>query len=107
MEQESTIMFESVENQPAEKRSSNAAVMVGATVIVIVLAVALYLIVNLRGRVIALEAAATQQSEETKVIVDKLHLTNKNIEEGMESLGSKVGRREKKREWRPRGSKPG
>jgi len=91
MEQESTIMFESVENQPAEKRSSNAAVMVGATVIVIVLAVALYLIVNLRGRVIALEAAATQQSEETKVIVDKLHLTNKNIEEGMESLGSKVG----------------
>src|SRR5208282_5581915 len=91
MEQESTIMFESVENQPAEKRSSNAAVMVGATVIVIVLAVALYLIVNLRGRVTALEAAATQQSEETKVIVDKLHLTNKNIEEGMESLGSKVG----------------
>lgn len=91
MEQESPIMFESAENQPAEKRSSNAAVVVGATVIAIVLAVALYLIVNLRGRVTALEAAATQQSEETKVIVDKLHLTSKNMEEGMEALGTKVG----------------
>jgi hypothetical protein len=84
-------MPESVEIRPAETRSSNTAVVVGATVIVILLAAALYLIVNLRGRVTALEAAATQQSAETKVIEDKLHLTNKNIEEGMEALGSKVG----------------
>ena len=51
-------MPESVESRPAENRSSNTALVVGATVIVILLAVALYLIVNLRGRVIALEAAA-------------------------------------------------
>jgi len=58
---------------------------------VLLLAAALYLIVNLRGRVTALEAAATQQSAETKVIEDKLHLTNKNVEAGMAALGSKVG----------------
>jgi chromosome segregation ATPase len=53
--------------------------------------VALYLIVDLRGRVRLLEAGAERQSAETKVIEDKLHLTNKNIEAGMEALGSKVG----------------
>ena len=84
-------MPESVENRPAENRSSNTALVVGATVIVILLAVALYLIVSLRGRVTALEAEATQQSAETKVIEEKVHLTNKNVEEGMEALGSKVG----------------
>ena len=84
-------MPESVESRPAENRSSKTALAVGAAVIVILLAVALYLIVNLRGRVVALEAAATQQSAETKVIEEKVHLTNKNVEEGMEALGSKVG----------------
>ena len=39
-------------------------------------AVALYLIVDLRGRVHSLEASAERQSAETKVIEDKLHLTN-------------------------------
>src|ERR1019366_3795215 len=84
-------MPETVEIQPAENRNSKAAVVAGAAVIVILLAVALYLIVNLRDRVSSLEAAAAQQSAETKVIQEKLHLTNKNMEEGMEALGSKVG----------------
>ena len=84
-------MPESVEIQPAENRNSKAAVVSGAAVIVILLAVALYLIVNLRDRVSSLEAAAAQQSAETKVIQEKLHLTNKSMEEGMEALGSKVG----------------
>jgi multidrug efflux pump subunit AcrA (membrane-fusion protein) len=91
IELESPIMPESVESRPAENRSSNAALVVGAAVIVILLAVALYLIVNLRGRVIALEAAATQQSAATKVIEEKVHLTSKSVEAGMEALGSKVG----------------
>jgi hypothetical protein len=91
IELESPIMPESVESRPAENRSSNTALVVGAAVIVILLAVALYLIVNLRGRVIALEAAAAQQSAETKVIEEKVHLTSKSVEEGMEALGSKVG----------------
>jgi hypothetical protein len=77
--------------QPVEKRTSATALIVGAVVVVILFAVALYLIFDLRGRVNTLEAGAERQSAETKVIEDKLHLTNKNIEAGMEALGSKVG----------------
>src|ERR1700687_1879532 len=84
-------MPEPVEIRPAENRSSPAALVAGAVVIAILFAVALYLIANLRGRVGSLEAAPTQQGAETKAIEDKLHLTNKNVEEGMQALGSKVG----------------
>jgi len=84
-------MPESMEMQPVEKRTSATALIVGAVVVVILFAVALYLIFDLRGRVNTLEASAERQSAETKVIEDKLHLTNKNIEAGMEALGSKVG----------------
>ena len=84
-------MPEDVENQPASNRSSNTAFVVGVVVVVILFAVAGYLIMNLRSRVTSLESAAQRQSEETKVVEEKLHLTNKSIEEGMESLGSKVG----------------
>lgn len=76
---------------PAEKRSSMAVPIAGAVIVVILFAVALYLIADLRGRVRTLEAGADRQNLETKVIEDKLHLTNKNIEAGMEALGSKVG----------------
>jgi chromosome segregation ATPase len=74
-----------------EKRTSTAALVAGGAVIVILFAAALYLIVDLRGRVSSLETRAERQAAETKVIEDKLHLTNKNIEAGMEALGSKVG----------------
>ena len=84
-------MPETEEIRPTENRSSQAALVAGAVVIAALLVVALYLIVNLRNRVTALEAATVQQGAETKVIEEKLHLTNKNIEEGMEALGSKVG----------------
>jgi hypothetical protein len=79
------------EIQPVEKRTSAAVLVVGAVVVVVLFAVALYLIYDLRGRVTSLETDAVRQSAETKVIEDKLHLTNKNIEAGMEALGSKVG----------------
>jgi hypothetical protein len=84
-------MPETVEIQPVEKRASTAVLTAGAVIVVLLFAVALYLIYDLRGRVHTLEAAAERQSAETKVIEDKLHLTNKNIEAGMEALGSKVG----------------
>jgi hypothetical protein len=84
-------MLETAEIQPVEKRPSTAALIVGAVVVALLFAVALYLIVDLRGRVSSLEAGSERQSAETKVIEDKLHLTNKNIEAGMEALGSKVG----------------
>ncbi len=84
-------MPETVEIQPVETRTSSAAIIAGAVVVVLLFAVALFLIVDLRGRVKTLEAGADRQAAETKVIEDKLHLTNKNIEAGMEALGSKVG----------------
>lgn len=83
-------MLETAEIQPVEKRTSTAFVA-GVVVVVILFAVALYLIVDLRKRVSSLEAGAEQQTAETKVIEDKLHLTNKNVAAGMEALGSKVG----------------
>jgi chromosome segregation ATPase len=84
-------MSETVEIQSVEKRTSTAALVAGAVAVVLLFAVALYLIVDLRGRVNSLEAGAERQRAETKVIEDKVHLTNKNIEAGMEALGSKVG----------------
>jgi hypothetical protein len=84
-------MSEPEEFPPAEKGASKTALIAVTVVLVVVLAGALYLIAGLRTRVTALEAGIDRQSAETKVIEDKLHLTNKNIEEGMEALGSKVG----------------
>jgi hypothetical protein len=91
-----------VERRSAERRSSGATILceergtsavaiIAAVAAVILFAVALYLIYDLRGRVTTLEAGAARQSAESKVIEDKLHLTNKNIEAGMEALGSQVG----------------
>ncbi len=83
-------MPETIEIQSVERRSGAAAIT-AAIVIVLLFAVALYLIVDLRGRVSSLEAGAARQSAESKVIEDKLHLTNKNVEAGMQALDSKVG----------------
>ena len=44
-------MPETVEIEPAEKRMNTAAFIAGAVVVVILFAVALYLIFDLRGRV--------------------------------------------------------
>ncbi len=83
-------MSETSEIESAERRTG-AAPVIAVVVIVLLFAVALYLIFDLRGRVSSLEAGAARQSAESKVIEDKLHLTNKNIEAGMEALDSKVG----------------
>jgi cell division protein FtsB len=83
-------MLETEENHP-ENRTGRFALVAVAVASVILFAVALYLIVDLRGRVTSLEADAQKQSAATRVIEDKLHLTNKNVAAGMEALGSKVG----------------
>ncbi len=74
----------------AEKGTSTVAIL-AAVAVGILLALALYLIVDLRGRVTSLEADMSRQSAQTKVIEDRLHLTNKNVEAGIQALGSKVG----------------
>jgi hypothetical protein len=63
-------MIETEPNQP-ENRTGRFALMAGAVAIVILFAVALYLISDLRGRVNLLEAGAQRQNAETKVIEDK------------------------------------
>jgi len=74
----------------AEKGTSTVAIL-AAVAVGILLAFMLYLIVELRGRVASLEADMARQSAQTKVIEDRLHLTNKNVEAGIQALGSKVG----------------
>jgi len=87
-------MPETMEIQSAERRTSTVTV-VATVVVVLLFALALYLIFDLRGRVNALEVDVARQSAEAKVMQDKLHITSKNVEAGMEALGSKVGSTEK------------
>ena len=75
-------------------RSSKTALLAGAAVIVVLLAAGLYLVLNLRDRVKSLEAAAERQSMQTKVIENKIHMTDQNMEAGMQTLGSRVGMNE-------------
>ena len=77
---------------PQETTSKPPVVLIAVTVLLaILLAVALFLVVDLRGRVTELEKGSVQQNAETKVIMDKLKITDRNMEAGMEALGSKVG----------------
>jgi hypothetical protein len=84
-------MADSVEIPVEAKPKSPVALIAAVVVVAIALAVAIYLIVDLRGRVAELETASARQSAETKVLADKLHITDKNMEAGMQALGSKVG----------------
>ncbi len=82
-------MPDNVEIHPVQK--SNTGAIVAAVVFAILLAVALWLVADLRGRVSTLESSLNKQTEETKAIADKLHMTDRNVAAGMEALGSKVG----------------
>jgi chromosome segregation ATPase len=84
-------MPEEKEVQPAPKRGGNAGLAIGIVAIALLFAAAGYLISDLRNRVRSLEGEAARQSAESKVIEEKVHLTNKSIEDGMQALGSKVG----------------
>lgn len=79
-------------DRPVESRTSSPRAAVAVVVaLILLLAAGLYLIVDLRGRVHALEAAEQRQSMETKVIEDKLHMTNQSMESAVEALGTRVG----------------
>ena len=77
------------EIQVLAQRSSKAILAAGAVMLVLI-AVGLYLIVNLRDRVQSLEATVERQSRETKVLEKKVFTTDKNAQAGMETLGSRV-----------------
>ncbi len=78
-------------NLVAPARPNHTPLIAVTVVLGLLLAAALYLIVDLRGRVHTLEAGQDRQAAETKVIQDKIHLTDKNLEAGIEALGNKVG----------------
>jgi multidrug efflux pump subunit AcrA (membrane-fusion protein) len=84
-------MTEVTESPLVEKQKPPVALMAALGVALVLVLVALYLIVDLRGRVTSLEGANEKQIAVNKVLEDKLHLTNKNMEASMEALGSKVG----------------
>ena len=81
------------EIQAAAQRSGKALLAAGA-VILVLFAVGLYMIVNLRDRVKTLEDTAERQSRETKVLEKKLFATDQNAQAGMQELGSRVGMNE-------------
>jgi chromosome segregation ATPase len=87
-----------IQHQPetprAEHRGIHPALLVGAVVIVGLFAAGLYLILNLRDRVSSLEDLTRRQSRETRLMEEKLHLTDQNLEAGMQSLGSRLGMNE-------------
>jgi hypothetical protein len=89
------------ELRSAEHSSSKAALIVGAVVILALFAAGLFLILNLRDRVSALELAAQRQTLETKAIETKLHVSNQNAEagiqnaqQGIQELDSRLGQSE-------------
>jgi chromosome segregation ATPase len=53
--------------------------------------VSLYLLVDMRGRVQALEQKQQTLEASNKQLQDRLHMTNKSVAESVEALGSKVG----------------
>lgn len=85
-------MAESDELNPVITEKANHTPLIAVAVVLgILLAVALFLIVNLRGRVALLEAGLDRQAAEAKVIEDKLHLTRQTMDASIEALGNKVG----------------
>ncbi len=82
-------MPDNVEIQPVQK--SNIGAIVVVVIFATLLVAALWLVVDLRGRVSSLEASLQKQGEVTKAMEDKLHMTDRNLEAGMQALGSKVG----------------
>jgi len=52
---------------------------------------ALWLVVDLRGRVSNLEASLQKQGEATKSVENRVLTTDRNVAAGLEALGSKVG----------------
>jgi hypothetical protein len=84
------------ETQTAERavesrNTPNLAALIVAGILIVLFAIGAYLIVDLRGRVHSLEVALSRQTGETRVIEDKLHMTNKSMEEAVQRLGSRVG----------------
>jgi hypothetical protein len=55
------------------------------------LVAALWLVVDLRGRVSNLEASLQKQGEATKSVENRVLTTDRNVAAGLEALGSKVG----------------
>ena len=82
-------MPDSVEIQPVQK--SNIGAIVVVVIFATLLVAALWLVVDLRGRVSNLETSLQKQGEATKSVENKVLTTDRNVAAGLEALGSKVG----------------
>ena len=82
-------MPDNVEIQPVQK--SNIGAIVVVVIFATLLVAALWLVVDLRGRVSNLEASLQKQGEATKSVENRVLTTARNVAAGLEALGSKVG----------------
>jgi hypothetical protein len=82
-------MPDNVEIQPVQK--SNIGAIVVVVIFATLLVAALWLVVDLRGRVSNLEASLQKQGEATKSVENRVLTTDRNVAAGLEALGSKVG----------------
>lgn len=82
-------MPDNVEIQPVQK--SNIGAIVVVVIFATLLVAALWLVVDLRGRVSNLETSLQKQGEATKSVENKVLTTDRNVAAGLEALGSKVG----------------
>ena len=82
-------MPDNVEIQPVQK--SNIGAIVVVVIFATLLVAALWLVVDLRGRVGNLEASLQKQGEATKSVENRVLTTDRNVAAGLEALGSKVG----------------
>jgi len=82
-------MPDNVEIQPVQK--SNIGAIVVVVIFATLLVAALWLVVDLRGRVSNLEALLQKQGEATKSVENRVLTTDRNVAAGLEALGSKVG----------------
>ena len=80
-----------LEAQHEAKSPRSPLAIVGVVVVAIYIVVSLYMLVDARGRVEQLEATVKAQQTVSKDMQAKLHMTNENLQETAQALGSKVG----------------
>lgn len=79
------------DEQPTVQNSGGVLKYVLLAVGVLYIAGSMYMIMGMRDRIAALEQASLRQEAVNEKVQEKLHITNRSIEEAAQALGSKVG----------------
>jgi uncharacterized small protein (DUF1192 family) len=83
-------MFEEAEaSAQAAKANTVRNVLLGVAAVYVL--ISLYLLIDLRGRLQGMEKKQQTLEASTKLLQDRLHLTNRALADSVQALGSKVG----------------